>query len=227
MLVRLALVSSASEAFTKTAERLRALPDVQLACFAELDGLKRALESRGAFDAIVLRVERFDLGRLELAARLRAHFPSQQILFLFEAAAPEALLALRGIAGCAAVNEAREFDDIVKVAKRLAARLPTGPRAHARARRQGAMELRTQAGEKGRGTFVDFGPMGARARVERGGWAKGDRITLLYASSAEPSRVHRIVAAVMWTKPAQSRVESWLAGQRPKDYVGLRFIAIA
>lgn len=225
-LLRIAIVSREDSGFAALRDRLALCPTFEIATFTSLDSVRAALR-RDGFHTIVSRIETFDSAKLDMAKRLRDALPSPGLLFSCQKTDPASLHRLRSIPRCAAIDERSELADAVKLALKLSSGEAVGPRAHPRARRSDPLEIRDELGRQGTGRFLDFGPMGARIQATSLGLARKSRVTLTYASSTVGGRVHRIEAAVAWTRPTSEGWDAMLSPMRTVETLGLRFIAVS
>lgn len=223
MSTKVAVISQPGEGLHAIRSQLRNPLRYTLREFHSLEDINQHL-NEFRFEILLMRVPVFVSAHVQMLARVRQRFPDAGLVMTAPEIDPSARFQARQIPRHKLILEPVEIADLPRVIEKLKSNDPSALRLHARAKREGDVELVDSLGQRVKGRFLDFAQMGARLMVQtRQVIPKNTRLQLHYRSLSEPGRVHRIESVVVWQEVTGGMVDSLVGG--PQQMVGLRFIA--
>jgi hypothetical protein len=114
--------------------------------------------------------------------------------------------------------------DLVAIIDKMQRGESSQHRLHPRARRDGGVQIIDRKGLVHRAHFLDYAQMGARlSLVGNGKLQPKDSVQIVYGSSAEPGKFHKVEAKIIWATETGGLVDQLIGNQQ--QMAGVRFIA--
>lgn len=176
-------------------------------------------------EILILRVQHFDEKQIAMVIKVHRRFHSASVIVMAKEVNPTARAKAAKLPRLKLLEEPLEICDLVSVVDKLRKNDPSLHRLHPRARRQDAVQLIDSKGVVHCGHFIDFAQMGARLSVpslQKLG-VEGS-VQILYRSSSEPGKQHRIYAKIIWSKFGVGLVDQFMGVKH--QLAGVRFIAV-
>ena len=224
MLVKVAVVAQNEPELEAIRHRLKNPLRFMVREFLTLDEVKSGLHDFSA-EVLLLRIHQFTAKNVPMLMKVRAAFPDTGLVMMANEVEPGARFQVRSMPHAKILEERTEVDDLALMVEKLARKDDHPLRLHVRMKRESHAEIVDPIlGTRTPARFVNFAQMGAGLCVQTAvPLKKNDRLQVHYHSSAEPGKIHRIEAMVIWGTMMGGIVNNVING--PQQMVGLRFIA--
>ena len=175
-------------------------------------------------EILLMRVPFFEEKHVAMAVRAQRRFHNSSIVVMAKEVNPSARLKAVALKNFKLLQEPLEVSDLASIIEKLRKGDPSLHRLHPRARRQDPVQVIDKNGVTHKGHFIDFAQMGARLSVPSlKKFAARDSVQILYGSSSEPGKQHRIEAKIIWSICGLGLVDQFMGVKQ--QITGVRFIA--
>ena len=175
-------------------------------------------------EILILRVSHFDEKQIAMICKVQRRFPAAAVVVLAKEVNPVARLKAATFPRFKLLQDPLEVSDLASIIEKLRKNDPSLHRLHPRARRHDAVQVIDSKGISHRGHFIDFAQMGAKLSVpslEKFG--RQESVQIVYDSSSDPGKLHRIQAKVIWSTFGIGLVDQFMGVKQ--QFAGVRFIA--
>lgn len=223
MLTRIAIVSAPGVDLEKIRSAFRNPMKFTVREFLSMDAVVHGLISF-PMEILVMRVPIFADRQVASIMKARRRFDGVSILVIAKEVEPSTRVQAAKIENFKLVQEPHEVTDIAAVAEKLRRGDKSALRLHPRARREDVIQVIDARGVIHQGHFLDFGQMGARVSVPSlKKFEPRESVQLIYGSSSQPSKQHRIEAKIVWSSFGGGFVDQFMGVKQQQ--AGIRFIA--
>lgn len=223
MLVRIALVSAPGVDLDKVRAAFRNPMRFTLREFLSMESVVHGLVSFPT-DVLLMRIPRFTDRHLVMANKALRRFHKSLVLVLAREVDPSARVKSTGMERFKILQEPLEVADLPAIVEKMHRGEESNHRLHPRARREGMVQIIDQNGVVHRAQFLDFAQMGARLSVASlNKFQPKDSVQIVYGSSAEPGKFHKVEAKIVWSTFSGGFVDQFMGVKQ--QMAGIRFIA--
>lgn len=223
MLVRIALVSAPGADLDKVRAAFRNPMRFTLREFLSMESVVHGLVSFPT-DVLLMRIPRFTDRHLVMANKALRRFHKSLVLVLAREVDPSARVKSTGMERFKILQEPLEVADLPAIVEKMHRGEESKHRLHPRARREGMVQIIDQNGVVHRAQFLDFAQMGARLSVASlNKFQPRDSVQIVYGSSAEPGKFHKVEAKIVWSTFSGGFVDQFMGVKQ--QMAGIRFIA--
>lgn len=175
-------------------------------------------------EILLMRVAAFEDRHVEMVQRARRRFHLASIIVMAKEVNPSSRLKAATLERFKLLQEPLECADLTSIAEKLLKGDGSAHRLHPRARRVDSVKIVDKRGLTHRGHFLDFAQMGARLSVPSlHKFEPRESVQIIYGSSSEPGKQHRIEAKIVWSSFAGGFADQFRGVKQ--QTAGIRFIA--
>ncbi len=223
MLVRIALVSAPGAEVERVRSAFRNPMRFTVREFLSMESVIHGLVSF-PMDVLLMRLPVFNEKHLLVAQKALRRFHQASVVVLAKDVSPAARLQSIGLARFKILQEPLEVQDLPLIIEKMSRGDQSAHRLHPRARREGSVQVIDRNGVIHRGQFMDFAQMGARLSVpSMTKFSPRDSVQIVYGSTAEPGKFHKIEAKIVWSTFNGGFVDQFMGVKQ--QMAGVRFIA--
>ena len=223
MLTRIAIVSPPGPELEKIRAAFRNPMKHTVREFLSMDSVLHDLISF-PMEILIMRVPVFEERHLLITQKALRRFHTASVMTLAKDVNPSARMKAASFERFKLLQEPLEVGDLAALAEKFRRGDGSSLRLHPRARREDMVQVIDRRGLVHRASFLDFAQMGARISVpslQR--FEPRESVQIVYGSTSEPGRQHRIEAKIVWSTFDGGFVDQ-LRGVKQQT-AGVRFIA--
>lgn len=223
MLTRIAIVSKAGPELEKIRAAFRNPMKYTVREFLSMEAVLHDLISF-PMEILLMRVPIFEERHVLITQKALRRFHTASIMTLAKDVHPTARMKAASLERFRLLQEPLEVGDLAALADKFRRGDGSALRLHPRARRDDMVQIIDSRGLVHRATFLDFAQMGARISVpslQR--FEPRESVQIVYGSTSEPGRQHRIEAKIVWSNFDGGIVDQFRGVKQ--QTAGIRFIA--
>ncbi|MDX9731567.1 MAG: hypothetical protein RBT63_07335 [Bdellovibrionales bacterium] len=223
VLIRIAIVSPQGPDLEKIRSAFRNPVKFTVREFHSMEAVTHGLVSF-PMEILIMRVPMFQDRHVVMAQKALRRFHAASVVVLAKDVEPSARMQASRLEKFKLLQEPLEISDLTAIAEKLRRGDSSAHRLHPRARRGESVQLIDQKGQVHKGQFLDFAQMGARLLIPSlHKLNPRESVQLVYGSTSEPGRQHRIEAKIVWSSFGGGIVDQFMGVKQ--QTAGIRFIA--